>query len=139
MNVPQDDLNLWRRFFDTLRASCREGMAALDAGQPQAARRIMEQTEDAGRRMALRLERAGADRPGAAALTMDTGTPLALLDTPANRRYLEALRTAWECGLAVDRERYGETIGTDGEAQIIEIVLADKELEVFGAVGRVRE
>ena len=51
---------------------------------------------------------------------------------PANRRYLAALEAAYEAGLAVDRERYGEGIGTDGEAQVIEMVLADKRLEVFG-------
>lgn len=58
-----------------------------------------------------------------------------LSDTPANRRYAQALRVAWEAGLSVDRERYGEDIGTDGCAQIIEMVLQNVEAELHGPVG----
>ena len=139
MNVPQEDLNFWRRFCDTLRATCREAMQDIDAGNVQHARRLVEQTDDAGRRMALRLERAGADRPDAPPPAIDAGTPLHLLDTPANRRYADKLREAWEAGLAVDRERFGGSIGTDGCAQVIEMVLADVEEEIYGPAGRVRE
>ena len=138
MNVPQEDLNLWRRFFDTLRGSCRQAMRDIDAGNTHAARRIVEQTEDAARRMALRLDRAGADAP-AGTLPRTEETPLHLLDTPANRRYAEKLREAWEAGLAVDRERYGADIGTDGGAQMVEMLLADVEQEVHGAAGAGRE
>ncbi len=133
MNVPQDDLNLWRRFFDRLRATCREAMRDVDAGNVQRARLRLEQTEDAGRRMALRLERAGAERPEG--MTPRPDVPLHLLDTPANRRYAQKLREAWEAGLAVDRERYGEDIGTDGCAQMIEMLLADVEEELHGPAG----
>ena len=139
MNVPQDDLNLWRRFFDTLRVSCRTLLRDLDAGNVQHARQLVEQTEDAGRRMGLRLEKAGADRPGVPPPSLDADVPLALMDTPANRRYAEALRVAWEAGLAVDRERYGPNIGTDGCAQVIEMVLADVEEELHGPTGKVQE
>lgn len=45
---------------------------------------------------------------------------------------------AWQTGLRVDEERYGPTIGTDGCAQAIEMVLRDVEQEVYGAAG-VRE
>ena len=100
MNVPQEDLNLWRRFCDTLRATCRVAMQDIDAGNVQHARRMLEQTEDAGRRLALRLEKAGASGPDAPAPSLDAGTPLALLDTPANRRYAEKLQEAWEAPLA---------------------------------------
>ncbi len=138
MNVPQEDLNLWRQFFDTLRGQCRQAMRDIDTGNIHAARRIVEQTEDAARRMALRLDKAGADAPeGTLPRTFET--PLELLDTPANRRYAEKLREAWEAGLAVDRERYGADIGTDGCAQVIEMVLVDVEEECFGAVGAGRE
>jgi len=137
MNVPQEDLNLWRQFFDTLRTQCRQAMRAIDTGNTHSARRIVEETEDAARRMALRLDKAGADAPQGT--TPRNEVPLALLDTPANRRYAQKLREAWEAGLAVDRERYGADIGTDGCAQVIEMVLADVEEECFGAVGAGRE
>jgi len=137
MNVLQEDLNLWRQFFDTLRTQCRQAMRHLDTSNAPAARRIVEETEDAARRMALRLDKAGADAPQG---TMPRNeVPLALLDTPANRRYAQKLREAWEAGLEVDRERYGADIGTDGCAQVIEMVLADVEEECFGAVGAGRE
>ena len=139
MNVPQDDLNLWRRFCDTLRGSMRQALKDVDAGNVQHARRLIEQTEDAGRRLALRMEKAGADRPDAPPPSLDGGTPLHLLDTPANRRYADTLRAAWEAGMAVDRERFGEEIGADGRAQMVEMLLADVEEEIHGAVGMVRE
>lgn len=133
MNVPQEDLNLWRQFFDTLRVSCRQAMRAIDTGNTHSARRLMEQTEDAARRMGLRLDKAGADAPEGTLPKNET--PLALLDTPANRRYAAKLREAWEAGLAVDRERYGADIGTDGCAQMVEMLLADVEQECYGAAG----
>ena len=139
MNIQMEDLNQWRRFFDTLRVSCRTALRDLDAGNIQHARKLIEQTEDAGRRMGLRLERAGAERPDAPPPSFESGVPLALLDTPTNRRYLEALRVCYDAALAVDRERYGPNIGTDGCAQVIEMVLADVEEEIGGPVGLVRE
>ena len=59
------------------------------------------------------------------------------MDTRANRRKAEKLREAWEAALEVDRERYGEKIGTDGEAQMIEMLLADVEMEIGGPAGMV--
>ena len=87
--------------------------------------------------METRLEQVGAERPKA--IASPSSVPLALLNTPANRRYAQALRDAWEAGLAVDRERYGENIGTDGCAQVIEMVLADVEQELNGPTGLLRE
>ena len=59
--------------------------------------------------------------------------PLNLLDTPANRRLLEALREAHEAAIAVDRERgYGQ----DGPAQDLEDMVAKTKTEIYGAEGR---
>ena len=137
MNVPQKDLDLWRRFFDTLRVSMRSACSDLAAGNTNAARHTLEQTEDAARRMALRLEQAGAQRPEGHQPPPEV--PLHLLNTPANRRYVETLHAAWEAGKAVDRERFGADIGTDGPAQAVERLLAEAEEELHGPVGSGRE
>ena len=58
--------------------------------------------------------------------------PLHLLDTPANRRFLDALRDAAQTGLEVDRERgYGE----DGPNQVLWEMVNETRQEVFGARG----
>ncbi len=134
MNVPQDDLNLWRQFFETLRVQMFDGQKQLAARNFAAVNNALANTASAAARMGIRLERAGADRP--AELPPAPQTPLEKLDTPANRRYADALRAAWEAGLEVDRERYGPKIGTDGCAQVVEMVLADVEIEIYGPQGR---
>ena len=139
MNIAQDDLNRWRSSCGRLRVMSRTALADLNTGNTAHARQVVEQTEEAARQMAMQLERAGADRPDAPPPSFESGVPLHLLDTPANRRYLETLRACYEAALAVDRERYGADIGTDGRAQIIEGVLADVEEEIGGPVGLVKE
>lgn len=133
MNVPQDEL-------DTLRALAKRAKDATYNARIAPPARRGEYLEQAGHlcaQLETRLKNAGADAP--------EGTPVPLavrlehLDTPANRRYLSALREVWEAGLEVDRERFGPNIGTDGCAQAIELILRDVEQEVFGAVGRLRE
>lgn len=138
MNIPQDTLNGWRK-----KAGAAWGLACalrydIAGGKTQQAQERRAEAEEALRQLVLDMERAGADAP-ADTDTARNEVPLALLDTPANRRYAEKLREAWEAGLAVDRERYGADIGTDGCAQVIEMVLADVEQECFGAVGAGRE
>ena len=139
MNISQDELNQWRRTIGLLRVTSRATLLDINAGNTAHARLLVEQTEDEARRLALRLEKAGADRPDAPPPAFAEGVPLRLLNTPANRRYLDLLRETHEAALTVDRERYGADIGTDGMAQRIEDVLADVEEEVGGAVGLVRE
>ena len=133
MNVPQNELNSLRTLAAKIKAAGSQAMRSVGRDQGQR----LEEVQQLAAQMETRLEQAGAQRPGTLA-TMNL-VPLALLDTPANRRYLEALRVAYEAGLAVDRERYGESIGTDGCAQVIEMVLADVEQEIDGPVGLVRE
>ncbi len=138
MNIPQDTLNGWRKKAGTawgILSALRYDIAGDKREQAQERR---AQAEEALRHLVLSLEKAGADAPEDAD-TPRNEVPLALLDTPANRRYAQKLREAWEAGLEVDRERYGADIGTDGCAQVIEMVLADVEEECFGAVGAGRE
>ena len=130
MNVPQDQLDHWRRMAGEVRGCLS---AARLHPTANARREALGAADDAARRLALDLEDAGALRP--VGMLPRPETPLALLDTPANRRYLDALRAAWEAGLAVDRERYGADIGTDGEAQVVEMLIRDKETEIHGPPG----
>ena len=135
MNVPNEELDSLRALAGRL-----QGLINGVYGQrftPQGG----ELLQEAGRlaaQLTTRLDRAGAAPPQVVAPSRYE-VPLHLLDTPANRHYADALRVAWEAGMAVDRERYGKDIGTDGCAQILEMVLADVEQEIGGAVGRLRE
>lgn len=137
MNVPQDTLNGWRRALDTLRGTLNALRVELNAGRRTQAQDALSEADNAARLLGLSMEDAGAELP--AYREPRPTVPLQLMDTPANRRYAAKLREAWEAGLAVDRERYGESIGTDGCAQMVEMLLADVEQECFGAVGAGRE
>ncbi len=131
MNVPQDTLNACRSLAVRLKQSLWQ--AARARSDTRAA--LLEDAGHLAANLETRLDRAGAEAPAAAPANRHQ-VPLDLLDTPANRKYADALRAAWEAGLAVDRERYGESIGTDGCAQVIEMVLADVEMEIYGPAGR---
>ncbi len=139
MNVPQDDLNLWRRFATDLRTTMARARLALAGKRFGEVDGLLEHTEGAALRMGKRLDQAGAEKPTDAdgrrpALRHET--PLELLDTAKNRRYADALRAAWEAGLAVDRERYGSDIGTDGPAGALQLLLIETETEIYGPAGR---
>jgi hypothetical protein len=58
--------------------------------------------------------------------------PLHLLDTPTNRRYLDALVEAHRAALAVDYER---GYGNDGPAQDLEDLVCEVRMEIFGPGG----
>lgn len=133
MNVPQNELNSLRTLAAKIKAAGGQAMRSVGREQGQ----HLEDVQQLAAQLETRLDQAGAQRP--AFVVTPTAVPLELLDTPANRRYALLLRDAWEAGLAVDRERYGESIGTDGCAQVIEMVLADVEEEIGGPVGLVRE
>ncbi len=131
MNVPQEELNACRALAVRLKGAVWS--ALRETGHTRES--LLVEAGHLAANLETRLDRAGAQAP-AASVAPRHETPLRLLDTPANRRYARALREAWEAGLAVDRERYGEAIGTDGAAQVIEMVLADVEAEVRGPQGR---
>lgn len=134
MNVPQEDLNGWRSLAERIKQTVMSAQIARRETQAQ----TLQEAARLAAQLETRLDRAGADRPGPLPVPAQD-VPIELLDTPANRRYADKLREAWEAGLEVDRERYGPTIGTDGCAQVIEMVLADVEQECFGAVGAGKE
>ena len=133
MNVPQNELNALRTLAVKVKQAGSQAMRTV--GHDQALR--LEELISLAAQLETRLTQAGAERP--ASVSTRFTVPLELMDTPANRRYRGLLREAWEAGLAVDRERYGPTIGTDGCAQIIEMVLADVEMEIGGPAGTMRE
>jgi len=134
VNIAQDTLNGWRK-----RVGAAWGIVSalrydIAGGKTQQAQDRRAQADDALRLLVLDMEKAGADAPEDND-TPRNEVPLHLLNTPANRAYAAKLREAWQAGLAVDRERYGEDIGTDGCAQVIEMLLADAETEIGGAIG----
>lgn len=133
MLIAQNELNSLRTLAAKIKQTGSQAMRTVGLKQGEQMKELM----GLAAQMETRLDRAGAERPAVVAAPMTA--PLALLNTQANRAYAAALRIAWEAGLAVDRERYGESIGTDGCAQVIEMVLADVEQEVGGPVGLVQE
>jgi hypothetical protein len=133
VNVSQNELNSLRSLAAKIKGAGSQAMRSV--GREQGER--LEDVMSLAAQMETRLEQVGAERPNA--IASPSSVPLTLLNTPANRRYATALRDAWEAGLAVDRERYGESIGTDGCAQVIEMVLADVEQEISGPPGLIRE
>lgn len=134
MIVDQDTLNGWRALAERIKQTVMSAQIARRETQTQ----TLQEAARLAAQLETRLGQAGADRPGLLPVPAHD-VPLELMNTPANRRYAQKLRDAWEAGLEVDRERYGPTIGTDGCAQVIEMVLADVEQECFGAVGAGRE
>lgn len=134
MKIPQEDLNHWRAFFERLRVTMQQAELALRAGQSQRAAALLCYTHAAALRMGAKLEHAGAERPET--LPPPPDVPLDLLSSTANRRYERALQEAWECALAVDRERGWPE---DGPAGLIEMILHEVRTEVYGPVGSGRE
>ncbi len=131
MNIPQTELDSLRTLAVKIKQAGSQAMRTV--GHDQALR--LEELMSLAAQLETRLTQAGAERPSTAVSTRFT-VPLELMDTRANRRKAEKLREAWEAALEVDRERYGEKIGTDGEAQMIEMLLADCEQEIGGPAGR---
>lgn len=134
MNDPQQDLNRWRRGLAKMRGDIQRARGALSRADTAGALVTLAETEEAAARLGVFMEHAGAERPPE--MRPRPSFPTALLTSEKNRAYADALRAAWEAGLAVDRERYGSDIGTDGAAQVVEMVLADVEIEIYGPTGR---
>ena len=143
MFVPDNDLNQWRRYFSVLHASMKKAESELSEGRIEQARQLVSQTKAAAIRMGLKLEQAGAVKPGEDAedgiQVMAEGVPLHLLNTPANKHYFHCLLAALNAATEVDKERYGESIGTDGCAQMIEVIMRETLGELYAPVGRLSE
>jgi hypothetical protein len=134
MNIKNEALDAWAALAEQMGNLARRAQRTVE----QECEAALEELGSLSASLLTRLMAAGARSPHALRRPR-YDVPLVLLDTPANRRYASALRAAWEAGLAVDRERYGADIGTDGAAQIIEMVLADVEQEIHGAEGMVQD
>ncbi len=137
MNVPtvtQEDLNRWRRGLAEMRGNVSRARGALSRADAAGALATLTETEDAAARLGVFMEQAGAERPPE--MRPRPTVPPEYRASEKNRAYADALRLAWDAGLAVDRERYGSDIGTDGCAQVVEMVLADVEMEIYGPAGR---
>lgn len=134
MNVPQDKLDAWNRFAELTRNTAIAARLAYARGDRDAGKQFLKDLELAAAASSVSMEGAGAGRPRS--LPDPQAVPLALLDTPASRRYARLMREAHEAALAVDRERgYGD----DGPAATLEGLAEEAEMQVFGPVGRVRE
>lgn len=130
MNVPQAELNA----LAVLALRVKNAIWNVKIAPPAQKSALLEDAAHLAANLQTRLDRAGADNPTGPAPTRSE-TPLALLDTPANLAYHDALRHAHACALAVDRERFGPTIGTDGPAQAVELILRTVETELYGPAG----
>ena len=131
--IGQEELNGLRTLAAKIKHAGNVAMRTYGHGQGER----LEEVIHLAAQLETRLDQAGAARPSV--LAQPDMIPPSLLDTPANRRKAQALREAYEAALEVDRERYGDRIGTDGEAQAVEMLLADVEEELRGPVGLVRE
>lgn len=120
LNIPELALDGWRAAVERLRVLLLSALAGTRAGNSTVAERRLERAHQEIVHLAARLN---GEQMRLEALPRPR-------DTPANRLYAAKLREAWLAGLAVDRERYGEDIGTDGPAMVIELILRDVEEEL---------
>jgi len=134
MNIEQDKLSAWNRFAELARNTAIAARLAYARDDWDKGKQFLKDLEHAAAAASVSMESAGADRP--APLPDPQGVPLALLDTPASRRYARLMREAYEAALAVDRER---GYGSDGPAAMLEGLAEEAELDAYGAVGRVPE
>lgn len=130
MNVPQEQLDHWRRLVGEMRAELN---AALFVVRP-VSHDYVAAAADVARRLGLDMERAGASPPPDMMPPPDV--PLNLLSTDASRRYARLMREAYEAARESDRERgYGD----DGPAEMLAGFAAAAERDAFGAVSMIRE
>ena len=123
LNLPEPTFNGWQATVVRLRSLILSALAATRTGHGSVAERRLERAREEVARLGLMMDRSGAGR---------TDRPSRGWDTAANRWYAAKLRDAWEAALAVDRERYGEDVGTEGPARVIEILLREVEDEMRG-------
>jgi len=63
MDVPQEQLDQWRQFFEHLRVMAEEGTEALGAGNPERVRDLFQDIRDHAVEIGMKLEDAGARPP----------------------------------------------------------------------------
>ena len=134
MNVSNEKLTAWNRFAELARSTAIAARLAYAHGNTDQGVSMLHGLEEAAAATSVSLEAAGADRPQS--LPAPMSVPLALLDTPASRKYARLMREAYEAAREVDHERgYGD----DGPADVLEGFAEEAERDAFGAVGIVRE
>ena len=123
MNIPESTLATWRAAAGRLHSLILSALAGVRTGQRGVAERRLERAQEEAVRLGQLLGRPGSE---------DSAGRLRGWDTATNRLYAARLRDAWEAALAVDKERYGPNIGTEGPARVIEILLRAVEDELRG-------
>ncbi|MBV9849477.1 MAG: hypothetical protein JO250_07300 [Armatimonadetes bacterium] len=136
VNVPEPALDGWRDTVERLRTLILTALSGVRTGHHGVVERRLERAQEEVTRLAVLMDRADAIRPD---LLPGLDPPPRPLNTPTNRRYAEKLRATWEAALAVDRERYGDDVGTDGPALVIELMLRDVEEQLRGPSRKMRE
>ncbi len=127
MNVPLEDLNAWRTFAERVRSNMFALRDRLHERKVADALALAEFTMKAAILVGNDLERAGAEPMEELAPPPEVA--LDLLDTTANRAYLEALRDAYAAAQRVDEERGW---GGHGPAEILDMLIREVEQEVYG-------
>ncbi len=124
MEIPTSTWEGWRAALERLRRLILSGLAGARTGNAGVAERRLERAHEEVVRLAELMDRTAGGPPQAEARRSGS--------TTANRVYAAKLRETWQAALAVDRERYGEDVGTDGPAVVIEMLLRDAEEELRG-------
>ena len=137
MTVSESTFDGWQSAVRRLRTLILSALAGARTGQSRVAERRLERAHQEIVHLATLLDQVRA-MPSAEGPPRLDASRLSR-DTPANRDYADKLREAWLAALAVDQERYGAEVGTDGPALIIELLLRDVEREIRGPAAEDRE
>lgn len=127
MDVKQETLDRWPRVCERLRSVLVETQRLLAVDRAAEALELVEFAYVSVLVLENEMQQAGANR--AQRMHVPPDIPLKFLCSEANWRFANALRQAYDAGRQVDNERgWGE----DGPATILQMLLADVELQVYG-------
>ena len=132
MNVPNEDLDKWRRMAMEARNRAMDASFALERGRADEARGPIETVYDLAAQLVERMDLAGAEPSHP---LPSRQIPLHLLDTPASRAYLAALIEARRAAIEMDAERYsrGEAECCDTpSACAVDLMVCGMEMDIFG-------
>lgn len=103
MNVDKNDLDRWAAACHQAHDAVALALALIHHGDTLQAQELLQSAKSASWGAYRRLVDVGAEPVEGDGVV--AAVPLHLLDTPATRRLLEALRTATDAAAAVDQER----------------------------------
>lgn len=133
----QDRLGAAARAARRAHDNAAEAAAEAVQGEPRKARQYALEAKTASRAALDALSAAGVEAPQGGAKVAALEVPLRLLDTPANRELLSALRAAAAAGAAVDVERGWTQDGEPcGWGEMLAGLAAKVEVEIHGPTGR---